>query len=239
MLDLLRNIRNKEEPVEEPEEETIDYDEDTYWEEECEKRDQIIADLEDELYWRKREWGVEKYELEKKVQDVTDKMIDERISHEKEIKALKEDLIGRNNQLRALYKEVREYCILNSDLLRVRIEKANADRGIPNKKAHDGYIVISGKGEAGDYSYLIQTPYKASLPYEAIKMQVGLDLQYKDVLSEMGCIGEDEPNDYYEDDICLLKTWKLIVNAKAGFYEIDAHFSAPLIVPERRLPPKK
>ena len=58
---------------------------------------------------------------------------------------------------------------LNSALLRVSREKANADRGIPNKKQHDGYLILIGKdqgtkktdeAEVPEYKYSIQSPYR-------------------------------------------------------------------------------
>ena len=239
MLDFLFRSR-RQEPWEEAEEEVLNYDTGKYWEDACKQRDETIADLQEEIEWIKSQSKTEQYELRQKLEILQGKNIDIRIALEKESKKERiryEKLLAeKEDQIQSLTKDLKNCVHLNSALLRVSIEKANADRGIPNKKAHDGYLVLSGKKDSETFKYILQTPYKASLPYDSIEMQVDQDFKHKDILSGLGCVMEETSEDMSDEEICYLLSWKLLVNAKSGYYEVEGRFSGPLAFQERRMP---
>ena len=151
------------------------------------------------------------------------------------------------NAISSQQEEIMDLVNLNSALLRVSREKANADRGIPNKKQHDGYLILVGKDQGmkktdeadiQEYKCSIQSPCKAALPFDSVQRQIAMDLKYGSLLPDIGCEGILNGYDR-ETDACMLYQWTLSMNGKSGYYEVDMFFSKPITIPEYRLPSKK
>ena len=110
-------------------------------------------------------------------------------------KAHMRDLLAREEEAERKAAVERE---LNEQLLRITIERANAKRGIYPKKDNAGYIAIrssqynqrykDGKKhikEAPAYKTLLQSPYDASIPRNAIEDEIFHDLFKQDILKNI------------------------------------------------------
>ena len=219
------------------------------WKDMCRRRDEEIDQLKkhntaltDSISRIRQSCEQEKRELRSEVFDIE-------FDYKQKIKDLTNDFdvekAEMENTISSQQEEIKDLVNLNSALLRVSREKANADRGIPNKKQHDGYLILIGKdqgtkktdeAEVPEYKYSIQSPYKASLPFDSVKRQIGMDLKYGSLLPDIGCKGFVDS--YRETDACMLYKWTLSMNGKSGYYEADLFFSMPINIPEYRLPPK-
>ena len=173
-----------------------------------------------------------------------------RIDFERQEKKISKEyekaLEDSEEEIRRLNDELRELYDLNCRLLRVSRERANSDRGIKNKKTHDGYLIVRGQNirwtideEYGQdmtaYQYTIQTPYKIELPYDSTSLQVSKDLEFGHLLSDLGCTGIGLSN---TDSGCCLIEWGLSVNGVQGYYEINAVFSKAITISDDRVIPK-
>lgn len=150
---------------------------------------------------------------------------------------------------------------LNNNLKRIARERANARRGIRPKKEHDGYVVLysmqwreryrDSNGEkcvANVWKSVLQTPYDASLPLDAIQDEIWEELIHA-VLYPLGFrqaqpvekngeyrtwTGEDE--DGIVKELCGLYRWDCKANYKSGLWELNLYHTKSLRVPEEYRP---
>lgn len=124
----------------------------------------------------------------------------------------------------------------NENLYRIMRERANAKRKLQPKKEHNGYLVILTEEydlrEAGDllavWRTVLQTPYDAAVPVDAVRRRVMQDFQ-EGILASLDVermVTAWEPTD--EEN--LLFRWKFRANAKAGFWEIVLYHTEPIRV---------
>ena len=154
----------------------------------------------------------------------------------------------------------------NFELSRVARERANAMREIPNKKQHDGYLILSSrqalffdKAQEEDsddesespspiiretWKTVLQTPYDCSLAYAYVIDRIEYDLCYDGILSEMGIprISKQIQESLFaqkSSDKNTLYKWAYHANAKTGLWELDLYTTRPPYISYERRPPLK
>lgn len=142
---------------------------------------------------------------------------------------------------------------LNQGLKRIAKERSCADRDIPDKKNSSGYLVLRTgqtmeKTDEGEYQVWktnIQTPYDASLPFEAIHEDIHRELQ-ETVLGPMGVdwIQTEERNGIYETLEtasgkvgCGVYRVRYSANLRSGYWELELYHNCPIFVPAAMRPP--
>ena len=165
------------------------------------------------------------------------------------------------NMQKALGKanlESEYYRGLNENLLRISRERANADRNLPRKKDHTGYVVTYSAekecrykidrrswGRALLWETVLQSPYSAEFTGEQAKRQIWEDLfaAYGDESWKIGRLGIDEEYDgkyealidepewavwYATKNVLLMPEVKLRLNFNVSFWEIVIQHTQPL-----------
>ena len=156
---------------------------------------------------------------------------------------------------------------LNNNLKRIARERANAARGIKNKKINPGYIVLGSRqyvqrykeyngnrehiAEAQTWKTTIQTPYDASIPVNQIKGEVFIDLiddgliaslQIYKYLDKNAIIGGGEYTTFEDsegrEENGVYNT-QYHANYRSGFWEIDIFHTKSITVPEEMRPPRR
>lgn len=156
---------------------------------------------------------------------------------------------------------------LNRNLLRIMRERANAKRGILNKKEHLGYIVMNSRQynqkykeyssnktvfkEVITWKTTIQTPYDASVPINQIKGEIFEDLVHRGVLAELrvqqyssdkALKGGGEYTVFKDDEGRIINgiyNTQYNANYKSGFWEIDIFHTKSIAVPVEMRPPQR
>ena len=188
--------------------------------------------------------------------------------HEREVQALQAEITALQNHKIALIKRInslkdsyQEQKSLNSNLIRIARERANADRGIPGKKIHSGYLVLgsaqyrervydSGMDDdvAVTWRTTLQTPYDASIEFSAARTQIQADLM-EDVFSQLGIAvvpqvdNEDAIVDWYETDddgnehpVCGIFRMVFAADFRGGYLTVDIFTNMPVTVPTELRP---
>ena len=154
-------------------------------------------------------------------------------------------------ELSAKYEAARKAALheksLNTNLLRISRERANAVRGISPKKDHDGYVVLQssawrerldGKNTVVATKTTIQTPYDASIAPDIAREEIINGI--KRILFEIGCenyssTGFNEDGEYrMYDKGNLLYRCTLTANYRTGFWVIVLYTTKPLTIPPNR-----
>lgn len=174
-----------------------------------------------------------------------------RAETDKELAAMQKAL-GRANLDSDYYRG------LNENLLRISRERANADRNLPRKKDHTGYVVTYSAEKECRYKInrqswgrvllwetVLQSPYSAEFTGEQAKKQIWEDLftAYGDEAWKIGRLGIDEEYDgKYEDlidepewvewyatkNVLLMPEVKLRLNFNVSFWEIVIQHTQPI-----------
>ena len=64
-------------------------------------------------------------------------------------------------------------------------------------------------------------------------------MEFGEILTDIGVSYHKDLDDYtLAESENVIYHWNLVMNAKAGFYEIELFVSAPIIIPDYRLPNK-
>lgn len=163
-----------------------------------------------------------------------------------------QEALGRANLESDYYRR------LNENLLRISRERANADRNLPRKKDHTGYVVTYSAEKECRYKIdrrswgrvllwetVLQSPYSAEFTGEQAKRQIWEDLftAYGDEPWKIGRLGIDEEYDgKYEDlisesgwvtryatkNVLLMPEVKLRLNFNVSFWEIVIQHTQPI-----------
>jgi hypothetical protein len=142
----------------------------------------------------------------------------------------------------------------NETLIRIHREKSNAQRELIPKKAHNGYLFLSGKKtkfkffegfkDKECYLYKFQTPYDICLSYNFVLESVFKDLKeriLKDLKIQKGkCVST---MDYFKNiklndlkelwenqDESIIFNLKLIQNGLKGFWELELNSRDEIII---------
>lgn len=154
-------------------------------------------------------------------------------------KAAKEVIAEVQEERDQALAEVNRVNDLNTNLLRIARERANAQRGLTPKKTHDGYLVLSSqqfsfntrRKRVSCWKTVVQTPYHASLPLDGILSQLKNDLLngYGARLGLAWMVSNyDEVKS--EDNTLFNKNYK--ANYKTGLWEVEYLHTLPITVPE-------
>lgn len=174
---------------------------------------------------------------------------------------------GKNEKIKELNekivdneKEIERLKSLNSNLIRISKERANAKRGIISKKKHIGYILLNLEEITYSFSkkfsnilcwrMKLQTPYDIMIEFDNVSKLV-----YNDLLSNFGTkIGIDSvfSNGTLEDynDYNLMNEWEneknfifktiLKANVMKGFWEVEYTIKKSIkIIPDILFPESK
>lgn len=144
---------------------------------------------------------------------------------------------------------------LNSNLLRISREKANAKRGLRPKKEHTGYLVLDSQQYNYIFRYIskgktinetfpcwkvkIQTPYDSSIDFEVIKINIQNDL-IKIIGSSLGIQKRINVETYEFKDFQELWTTSVNfifkttykANFKSGLWEIEYLVKNSISIPQ-------
>ena len=147
--------------------------------------------------------------------------------------------------------ELKSQELLNRNLKRIAVERANAQRGIPNKKTNSGYIVLRSenfkryvqniykkKEYLSVWKTVVQTPYDASIPYKAVSSEINKDMS--DIKRLLGLKSIDKEDDIFEhlkENVAFDAITK--ANYEKGFWELEIHHSRSVTVPPEMLKPRK
>ena len=136
-----------------------------------------------------------------------------------------------NSKILTLKKDLKNANNLNSNLLRISRERANQDRNLRPKKAHNGFIILNRQSipyklysnvykakkpnfiEVECFKTKIQTPFNASVNLNLIRDEIVK--AFKNIMSEFGI---DSCYDYYSISNVSLS------NLKEHFYNSNENF---------------
>lgn len=194
----------------------------------------------------------------KKNEEISIEMVKEAAKSEiRNIQELTYEEIKQSNQkIEAAQKEIEYLRGLNSNLLRISRERANAERKLKPKKQHTGYVVVySGEKEhrykasngfvetAMFWETVLQSPYSIEFTQEQVKNQIQELKQTKeDGVSLLGKIGIDAISkstiekakiDTKNRNLNIIIESRLKANYRSGYWEVILlHTKALGIVPE-------
>lgn len=176
------------------------------------------------------------------------------------VSALEKTLEGLKEALAAEQKESAYQRNLNTTLLRISKERANADRKLKPKKEHTGYVVTYSAEKEYRYKIdrrnwgrvmlwetVLQSPYSADFEEQQARTQIWEDLFRicKDNTWEIGRIGLDAywrrkyeeliekpiwKETYVQKNVLLLSESKLRLNFKQMYWEVVIQHTKPLCV---------
>ena len=190
--------------------------------------------------------------------------------HRNEMKAKDEELRETQIRYEMQKREADAFKEFNVALKRITTERANTDRNIPGRKGHHGYLVLSsgqvwGKVPApGTPSYapdyidamlwktILQTPYDATISYNAVKTEVLADMEK--IKMEIG-IDEIKENDNSKTSVFggifdtleedtqgnIVTVYRMLMRAdtRAGYWTVELTLNLPITIPSEMIPPKK
>lgn len=221
-----------------------------------------------EIEYEKKKRSSEVEEIEKRTERVTariQKEADDKVFRIKqyyvtEVESLKQ-------QLEEAEWDANTQKNLNKNLLRITRERANAKKGIANKKERSGYIVLNSRQynqrykeysgnretikEVMVWKTTIETPYDASLPINQIKGEIFEDLIHRGVLVELrvkkysddrALKGGGEYTTFEDDEgraVNGIYNTQYNANYKSGFWEIDIFHTKSIAVPPEMRPPQR
>lgn len=191
---------------------------------------QQIADLK----WQHRK---ERGEAEQKLKH-------QQADYERKIQKIKKEL---EDDVAYWKNKAAEYQDLNSNLLRIAKERANAKRGLKPKKQHDGYLPVTtgsyferfrtGKDiiERLAYKTVIQTPFEMNIELKNVLLLLDCDAPDSCLLvwfDEVAYFGSNEADEafkpkYSNKNYCF--RWNLKLNISKGFWEVELFHTEPFI----------
>lgn len=152
---------------------------------------------------------------------------------------------------------------MNSSLLRINKERANAERDLRPKKEHTGYVMVMSKmidrinrntqnmfsEHPHIWKSVLQTPYDVSLPYEQLILIIGMDFNTS-LNSKLGIAYSFYSYDEYhnsdifyrnknDERINVVYNQKYNTNYRSGYWEIEFLHLYPLLVPSDMRASKK
>ena len=170
-----------------------------------------------------------------------------------------------NKKIAAMQEKMEKACMkgeyyreLNENLLRVAKERANADRNLPKKKDHTGYVVTYSAekeyrykidrrswGQVMLWETVLQSPYSADFTEQQARTQIWEDLflPYGDKAWEIGRLGINEEFDgkydmmlgeedwmirYAPNNVLLTSETKLRLNFNQLYWEVVIQHTKPL-----------
>ena len=166
------------------------------------------------------------------------------IRHDVEV-ALEKEVRNLRKENELLQQRIKEAQDLNSNLKRIARERANQQRGLTPKKAHDGYVVLSSRQwvehlqdgtAAAAWKTVIQTPYEASIPLESVRSEIYEELVGR-VLPDIGCTSanaEDQNGVYDGEKGPRMFRWSFSADYRAGLWSIDIYTTEAVSVPPYR-----
>lgn len=213
--------------------------------------DKLLREISD----AEQETRITKYEAEKEKRSAKESA-DYRVWHakneaEKAVSVMQEELSEAK-------KMAEHYRGLNENLLRIAKERANADRKLPKKKEHTGYVVTYSAekeyrykvnrnhwGRAMLWETVLQSPYSADFTEQQARTQIWEDLfaPYGEKAWEIGRLGineeyegkydamleeEDWNTRYAPSNVLLMSESKLRLNFNQLYWELVIQHTLPL-----------
>lgn len=213
--------------------------------------DKLLREISD----AEQETRITKHEAEKEKRSAKESA-DYRVWHakneaEKAVSVMQEELSEAK-------KMAEHYRGLNENLLRIAKERANADRKLPKKKEHTGYVVTYSAekeyrykvnrnhwGKAMLWETVLQSPYSADFTEQQARTQIWEDLfaPYGDKAWEIGRLGineeyegkydamleeEDWNTRYAPSNVLLMSESKLRLNFNQLYWELVIQHTLPL-----------
>lgn len=213
--------------------------------------DKLLREISD----AEQETRITKHEAEKEKRSAKESA-DYRVWHakneaEKALSAMQEEMSEAN-------KMAEHYRGLNANLLRIAKERANADRKLPKKKEHTGYVVTYSAekeyrykvnrnhwGRAMLWETVLQSPYSADFTEQQARTQIWEDLfaPYGERAWEIGRLGineeyegkydamleeEDWNTRYAPSNVLLMSESKLRLNFNQLYWELVIQHTLPL-----------
>jgi len=179
------------------------------------------------------------------------------------IQAAADEAVGEMQEELSAELAEREYQQgLNTNLLRISKERANASRKLKPKKEHSGYVVISSTERDHYYKYganrrkvilwetVLQTPFSIDFTEEQARTEseelfqkneagiwpigkIGINAQYLDGYGRL--VWNDNAEEWLQYNVMVEK--KLRANFRAGYWELIIMHTKPLdIVPAEMRP---
>jgi len=179
------------------------------------------------------------------------------------IQAAADEAVGEMQEELSAERAEREYQQgLNTNLLRISKERANASRKLKPKKEHSGYVVISSTERDHYYKYganrrkvilwetVLQTPFSIDFTEEQARTEseelfqkneagiwpigkIGINAQYLDGYGRL--VWNDNAEEWLQYNVMVEK--KLRANFRAGYWELIIMHTKPLdIVPAEMRP---
>lgn len=204
------------------------------------------------------------YELEQRIEHLK---VENKENLRNKVNEANTIIVGKNEKIKELNekiadneREIEKLKNLNSNLIRISKERANAKRGIIPKKKHIGYILLNLEEITYSFSkkfsnilcwrMKLQTPYDIMIEFDNVSKLV-----YNDLLSNFGSkIGIDSVfrNGTLEDynDYNLMNEWEneknfifktiLKANVIKGFWEVEYMIKKSIkIIPDILFPESK
>lgn len=213
--------------------------------------DKLLREISD----AEQETRITKHEAEKEKRSAKESA-DYRVWHakneaEKVVSVMQEELSEAK-------KMAEHYRGLNENLLRIAKERANADRKLPKKKEHTGYVVTYSAekeyrykvnrnhwGRAMLWETVLQSPYSADFTEQQARTQIWEDLfaPYGDKAWEIGRLGINEEYEgkydamleeenwntrYAPSNVLLMSESKLRLNFNQLYWELVIQHTMPL-----------
>lgn len=170
----------------------------------------------------------------KKLKEENKKLLDDNIKFVESNRILKIENSKMQQQQDYMYQRLRE--------------RANADRGLPNKKKNPGYVMESSKQVIDSYKdkydithtsviwkTAIQTPFETGLPFDIVHDAVAEDLSA--LWFEYGCVLQlaDNPLDISEPTGNDLFRLHFTCDRKRGYWCVDAWTTGYICPPSDRV----
>lgn len=141
-------------------------------------------------------------------------------------------------------------CRERDNLLRINLERANADRDLRPKKKHTGYVLVSStdpRGRNKNFTTVMQTPFTLAMQRDDVLKRVtadlkgslgqtiGLDRELKDNIANKINIGL--PASAFKND--ALDIFLRASSKDGGFWEVIFEHKEPIMMPPEVLPKPK
>ena len=213
-------------------------------ENEYRKNTNKIRELEDDIKKLEREYNAA---IERYKRSANDKIV--------EIQTQADERVSKAN----VYKDIADkFENLNKNLIRVAVERANAQRGLTPKKQHNGYVILSGEEYIFNcecaiphtkktkvlklpcFKFRLQSPYQVNFDLDSVKKLICDDILKKlcekfsiGSVYEKGIVGctEDVINKLWNCDENFIFKITYKANFQKGFWEFECLTRDMFVVP--------